>query len=196
MGRLYTLSLYKLETMTKITHHPPLSPTGYRLQQIFAAILLVVMALAAGGLFILAILLTAPLMVIMSLLVIALMVPVAMLLSVSPPITVDEEGLTLEPFWGQAQQIAWEDIAAMQVYPLLPQADQEVERRLIQGRKKYRAAEGYMLLVPRLPLRYRMAGFFAGVGAQPIVAFTNRAHSDYDVLLQRVQRHTEAKTGI
>jgi hypothetical protein len=196
MGRPYTLSLYKPETMTKITHHAPLSPTVYRLQQIIAALLLVVMIAAAIGLLLLAVLIPAPLMAVMAILVVALMAPVAMLLSVSPPISVDEDGLTLEPFWGKAQPIAWEDIAAMQVYPLLPQTDQEVERRLVQGRKKYRAAEGYMLLVPRLPLRYRMAGFFAGVGGQPIVAFTNRAHSDYDILLQRVRGHIEAKTGV
>ena len=101
-----------------------------------------------------------------------------------------------KPFWGKAQHIAWEDIAAMQIYPLLPQTDQEVERRLLQGRKKYRAAEGHMLLVPRLPLRYRMAGLFVGVGGKPIVAFTNRAHSDYETLLQRVQGHIEAKTDV
>jgi len=119
-----------------------------------------------------------------------------MLLSVSPPITVDEEGLTLEPFWGKSQHIAWEHIAAMQIYPLLPQTDQEVERRLMQGRKKYRPAEGYMLVVPHLPLRYRMAGLFAGVGGQPIVAFTNRSHSDYETLLQRVRGYIEVKAGV
>lgn len=182
--------------MTKITHHPPLSPTTYRLQQIIAAVLLVVMLGAAGGLLLLAILLPAPLMAVMAILVVLLMAPVAMLLSVSPPLTVDENGLTLEPFWGKAQRIAWEDIAALQVYPLLPQTDQEVERRLVQGRKKYRPAEGYMLLVPRLPLRYRMAGFFTGVGGQPIVAFTNRAHQDYETLLERVRGHVEEKAGV
>ena len=66
----------------------------------------------------------------------------------------------------------------------------------MQGRKKYRAAEGYMLLVPRLPMRYRVAGIFAGVGGQPIVAFTNRAHSDYEILLQRVQAHIKVKLEV
>jgi len=182
--------------MTKITHHLPLSPTTYRLQQIIMALLFVVMAGAVGGLLFLAFLIPAPLMILMALMVGLLMGPVAMLLSVSPPITIDENGLTLQPFWGKAQQIAWNDIASMQVYPLLPQTDQEVERRLMQGRKKYRAAEGYMLLVPRLPMRYRVAGLFAGVGGQPIVAFTNRAHSDYETLLQRVRGHVEVKTEV
>jgi hypothetical protein len=177
--------------MTKITHHVPPSPTTYRVQQIIAALLLAAMAAAAGGLLLLAILMPAPFMAVMSPLMALLMIPVAMLLSVSPPITVDEDGLTIEPFWGKAQRIAWNDIAAMQVYPLLPQTDQEVERRLMQGRKKYRPAEGYMLLVPRLPWRYRMAGFLAGVGGQPVVAFTNRAHSDYDTLLERVRGHVD-----
>lgn len=177
--------------MTKITHHAPPSPTLYRVQQSLIAALFVLMIFAASGLLLLAILIPAPLMALMSMMVVLLMLPVAMLLSVSPPITVDGTGLTLHPFWGKPQSIAWHEIAAMQIYPLLPQTDQEVEWRLMQGRKRYRAAEGYMLLVPRLPLRYRVAGLFAGVRGQAIVAFTNRSHSDYETLLQQIREHIE-----
>ena len=177
------------EPMTKITQHSPLSSNIYRLQQIIAACLLVLMSLAVAGLIVLAILIPAPLIGLMAVFMAILSAPVAMLLSVSPPLTVDEDGLTVEPFWGKSQRVAWNEIATMQVYPLLPQPEQETEWRLMRGRKRYRAAEGYMLIIPRLPLRYRVAGFFAGVRGQPLIAFTNRAHSDYDTLLQRVKAH-------
>jgi hypothetical protein len=149
------------------------------------------MIFATLGLLALAVLIPALLMALMGLLVALLMLPVAMLLSVSPPITVDSTGLTLRPFWGKSQVIAWDQITEMRVYPLLPQTDQEVEWRLMQGRKRYRTAEGYMLVVPALPLRYRAAGLFTGVRGQPIVAFTNRSHSDYETLLQQIREHLQ-----
>jgi hypothetical protein len=177
----------------KITHHPAPSPTLYRVQQSLAAVLLALIVLASSGLFVLALLISAPLMVLMAVLLAMLAAPVIMLLSISPPLTLDDEGFTLQPFWGKEQRIAWADIESMRVYPLLPQPDQEVERRLVEGRKRYRAAEGYMLLIPRLPWRYRAGGFFAGLRGQSIVALTNRSHSDYDTLIQRVQAHIKNK---
>lgn len=182
--------------MTKITYHPPLSTTAYTLQQLVTAGLLVLMLLAVIGLAVLAVMLSAPLMGLMALMVVLLMVPVAMLLSVSPPIRLDEDGLTLTPFWGAEQRVAWDDIAEIRVYPLLPQPDQEVEWRLLQGRKRYRSAEGYMLRIPRLPWRYRMTGFFVGWQGQPTVAFTNRSHADYDILLQRVRSHLNVTDSV
>jgi len=175
--------------MTKITQHLPPSPNSYRAQQIVMAGLLAAMIFAVLGLFVLALLIPAPLIGLMSLFMAFLTAPVAMLLSISPPLIIDEDGLTIAPFWGAPQRIAWDEIVAMQPYPLLPQPEQETEWRIMRGRKRYRAAEGYMLIIPRLPMRYRVAGFFAGVRGKPLIAFTNRAHSDYDTLLQRVQAH-------
>jgi hypothetical protein len=42
-----------------------------------------------------------------------------------------------------------------------------------------------------LPVQYRIVGFFAGVRSQPAVALTNRAHADYDKLVEIVLSNTD-----
>jgi hypothetical protein len=121
--------------------------------------------------------------------VLFLMLPLVMLLSVSPPIRLEQGGLRLYPLFGKAQFVKWEQIQTVREYPLLPKADQEIEWRLLQGRKKYRAAAGKMLIVTGLPWRYRVAGFFAGAQSQPIIALTNRTHTDYEQLLRTIEKH-------
>lgn len=88
---------------------------------------------------------------------------------------------------------------AVKDYTLLPAPDQEFERRALQGRKKYRPAQGKMLIVRGLPPQYRIAGFFAGENAQPLIALTSRTHTDYDRLIQRMLDSVEqgaAGTGL
>ena len=73
--------------------------------------------------------------------------------------------------------------------PLLPPKEVEAERRLAVGRRKYRPAEGKMLINPALPLPYRFTGIFAGAGFTGVVALTNRTHTDYDALIKQVEKH-------
>ncbi|XWX02935.1 hypothetical protein VZO05_10515 [Aggregatilineales bacterium SYSU G02658] len=165
--------------------HP--TPPRYRLEQrLLMALLLAVVAGAVGQLM-LALLLRSLLFGLGALTLLAFAPFILMALSVAPPLTVTADGLLIRPHWWREQLIPWGDVLAMRPYPLLPRPDQETERRALQGRKRYRAAEGWMLIVHGLPWQYRMAGFFAGAGGQPIIAITNRTHSGYDALVRQVQ---------
>jgi hypothetical protein len=173
--------------------HP--NPIQYQLEQWGALLLALLMFFASVGLFVLAFLIPAPLFGIMSLLVLLLLAPVLMLLLVTPPVQIEADGLRIKPRFGKERFIAWGQIERIEVYPLLPTANQEVLRQALVGRKQYRAAEGIMLIVPTLPAQYRIAGFFAGQKGAPILAFTNRSHSDYYALKEEILKSTEKSQG-
>ena len=175
--------------MGKQTSHTHPNKALYKLQQISLLILLIVAVVASLMLIVVAFILSAPLFVIMSLLLLLLSAPLLMALVNTPPVTITDEGLILEPFIGNQRPIAWHDIERIEAYPLLPQPDQEILKQYAIGRNKYRAAEGIMLIVPSLPLPYRIAGLLAGANRKPIIAFTNRSHSDYDTLTHRITRY-------
>lgn len=121
-----------------------------------------------------------------------LALPLLMLTAITPSISTSPEGITIDPAIWKSHQIAWDDIQAVKVFPLLPQADAEITRKIFVGRKKYNPAEGIMLVIPALPMQYRIAGFFAGAGSQPIIAITNRAHNDYDQLFTTILEQTDS----
>lgn len=116
--------------------------------------------------------------------------PVLMLTAYAPAVRVDETGITLLPAIWKTQIIPWKRITAVKVYPLLPTPDSEVTRRAAFG-QRYRPADGIMLIIPGLPPQYRIAGFFAGERAAPVIALTNRAHADYDDLVEKVLAATD-----
>lgn len=128
--------------------------------------------------------------VLAALLTVLLAAPVLMLTAYTPAVSVDDDGITLHPVIWRDRFVAWDAIQAVKVYPLLPTPDMEAVRRIAVGRRKYRPAEGIMLVVPGLPPQYRIAGFFAGERAAPIVVLTNRAHTDYGRLLETVLDRT------
>lgn len=161
-----------------VTYSHPI-PWQQRVQQISAMLIIALGLVASVALLLMAVLLPAPLFAIMAFLVILLLAPVLWMLVAMPPVTVTEEGLHLHHVIGSSQQIPWDAIESVQHYPLLPTEENEVLRRLLQGRKQYRQAEGIMLVIPALPWPHRIGGFFAGQGFMPIVAFTNRTHSHY-----------------
>ncbi len=117
--------------------------------------------------------------------------PVLMLTAVAPGVTVTAEGLRLHPVIWREQVVTWGQIKAVKDYPLLPTRDAEVNRRWMVGRGNYEPATGVMLVIPALPPQYRIAGFFAGERGQPIIALTNRAHTDYEALLAAVRAGVE-----
>jgi hypothetical protein len=178
-----------MRRMGKQTHHRHPNPAQYKFQQIAQAALLLVMVLTAIALGIIALLIGAPLFIIMGVLVLLLAAPVLMALVTTPAVTVNEGGITLHPVIGGERTITWERVEAVRSYPLLPAPEQEVVQRWLIGRKKYRAAEGLMLIVPDLPLQYRIAGFLAGAHSQPLIAVTNRTHSEYGQLAAAIRRH-------
>lgn len=130
-------------------------------------------------------------MIVAALLTLALSLPVLMLTTLYPAVTVERDGLLIQPVIWRAVRVAWGDIGAVKKHPLLPPADSEVGRKLMVGRKKYQPADGIMLVIPSLPFYYRINGLFCGEGLTPVVAFTNRAHTDYRQLARSIEQHTE-----
>ena len=138
---------------------------------------------APGGLFICSAIVT-----------LALAAPVLMLTAYAPEVAVDSEGLTLRPVIWKSRWIPWDQIAEVRVYRLLPSPDAEISRQIVVGRRRYRPSMGILLVIPGLPPQYRIVGFFAGVQAQPAIALTNRAHVDYERLLETTLKHTDPAT--
>ena len=180
--------------MGKQTQHTHPNSTLYKLQQGILSTLIVLAAFGAVMFVIIAFILPAPLFVVMAILILLLSVPLFMGLLNTPPIVISDEGVTIQGFMGRETQIEWHEIQGVNDYPLLPQANQEIIKQYLVGRKKYRAAEGIMLIIPSLPVLYRFAGFLAGEGGQPIIALTNRQHTDYDILKQRILSNTDPST--
>lgn len=175
--------------MGKQTSHTHPNVSLYKMQQIGLTILLITAVFAAFMLIVMAIMLSAPLFVIMSIILLMLSSPLLMALVNTPPVTVSDEGILLERFIGGKHLIVWDDIERIEPYPLLPQANQEILKQYLIGRNKYRAAEGIMLIVPSLSLPYRIAGLLAETGKMPIIALTNRTHSDYETLKHRIMNN-------
>lgn len=179
-----------MTTSVTTSDHAHPRPAQYRLSQFIGAALMLALvvsvplqfalAFVTGGLLFL---LTAPLSLL-------LLLPLAMLTSATPPVSIDAAGLTLKPLLWPDRVIAWGEIRAVKPYPLLPPQESESVRRAMVGRKKYQTAEGVMLIVPGLPIQYRAAGFFAGEGLTPIIAVTNRTHTNYDRLVKQIRLHS------
>lgn len=125
-------------------------------------------------------------------LLILLAAPVLMLTAYAPAVTLDAHGITLHPAIWQDRHIPWETVAAVKVYPLLPSPDEESVRRHLIGVRSYKPAQGIMLVVPSLPAQYRIVGYLAGVGGKPAVVLTNRAHRDFDHLVEDVLNLTNS----
>jgi hypothetical protein len=176
--------------MTSHFAHP--SPCLNRLTQYGAFLLMILMLLAAVGQLALA-LIGFPLVVLLitSAITFLLIAPVLMLTTATPAVTVGEDGITIEPVIWRARLIRWHEIAAIKPYPLLPPAEVEVGRRAFIGRRRYRPAEGVMLVIPSLPPHYRFTGLFTGEGFTGIIALTNRTHTDYGRLVALVEANSQ-----
>jgi len=168
--------------MTASTQYfPARNPRGYRISQWVLAATAGVLAISAlpqvflafaipgGGMFVLTALLS-----------LALILPIVLMMSATPPITLSREGFTLQPGIGKPTTVLWAAVKEVKPYSLLPPEDSETTRRLMVGRKNYRPAAGTMLVCEGLPWRYRIVGGFAGEGFTPVVAVTNRTHAEYD----------------
>ena len=175
---------------THTFRHP--NPVLKRLVEVGALVVCVALVLSAGLLLLIPPLVGAPSgFLLASPLTLLLAIPVLMLTVDAPAVTVSNKGLSLHPVVWKDRFVPWDEVVSVDVYPLLPHADTEITRRYAIGKRRYRPAQGIMLLIPSLPLPYRIAGFLAGTGARPIIALTNRAHVDYDHLLEIVLQMTD-----
>jgi hypothetical protein len=179
------------------SHHPHPNPTRERIVQYGALGLIVVMALAGIGQIALALSgIPAGLLFITGVITLLLIPPVIMLTAATPAVTITPDGIRIEPVIWRSRLIAWSEIEAIKPYSLLPPQDTEIGRKAITGRKRYRPAEGIMLIVPSLPIQYRFTGAFAGEGFRGVIAFTNRSHTQYERLVDLVEEHYQAAAVI
>jgi hypothetical protein len=172
----------------KSTHPKPLLD---RITQYGAAALVTVMLLTVPLQLLLAFLIRPPLVFVITAFFTLLLAPFVLLLTASTPrVQVSTEGITIEPVIWNSRFVPWGSVTAVKPYPLLPQAQAELTRKTLTGRNQYRAAEGIMLVIPELPPQYRIVGVLAGEGFTPVIALTNRTHTDYDRLVQHIRKHT------
>jgi hypothetical protein len=156
----------------------------------YSALALCLVILLAAVAQILALLVGAPgAFVLTALLTLAFVPYILLLTTATPAITVTPEGLTIQPRVWREQFVSWDAVRAIKAYPLLPTEDGEVMRKALSGRKGYSPAQGKMLIVDGLPFQYRITGWFAGEGFTPVIAITNRTHTDYDRLIEQIERY-------
>ncbi|MCB9450772.1 MAG: hypothetical protein H6672_05000 [Anaerolineaceae bacterium] len=171
------------------THRHP-TPALNRVTRTSAAVLLVFLLLLALLQIVLAVLGAPGFLVGTGLLTLAFTPFIALLLVATPPVTIDQSGLTIHVLLGQTYFVPWEGVRDIADYPLLPTPEAESGRKAMVGRRKYRPAAGKMLVIPTLPLPYRLTGLFVGRGLTGVIALTNRTHTDYEALIQQVARYT------
>jgi len=171
------------------THHTHPQPLKDRAIQYGAVVLALVMIICVPLLIILT-LAGAPggLFVLIGVVLLVLTPVVLMLTATSPAVTLEDDGLRLAPRLWRARFVQWDEVAAVKTYPLMPSESQEVNRRNFVGRKNYTAPEGIMLVIPSLPVQYRVLAFFAGEPGKGVVALTNRTHTDYKTLKREITR--------
>lgn len=177
--------------MAKQTHYPHPNPPVYKIEQYILMALGIIMLIAAGLLVIVAFLIPAPLFVIMAGLIVVLSAFVWMRLVITSPVSISREGISVHPAFGKERFIAWSEVQEVKHYPLLPQENHEVVRRMMVGKRKYHSAAGVMLIVDNLPALYRIAGWLVGEHGKSIIALTNRTHEDYAELVNRVEQYTD-----
>jgi hypothetical protein len=176
------------------THSHP-NPTIERLTQYGAAVLLVVMLLAVVAMVALVLRdMRLLLLGLAAVFVLLLALPILMRTTITPALTVSDDGLTITPIIWKPVRVAWDDVRAVKAYPLLPAPGSEVGLKALIGAKRYRAPEGKLLVIPSLPMQYRVNGFFCGEGLTPVIAFTNRTHIDYEALVKTVLDYCEDAT--
>jgi len=168
--------------MTASTQYfPARSPRGYRISQVVLVITAGVLAVSAPFQIVMALAIPAAgMFVLTAILSLALILPLILMMSATPPITLSREGVTIQPGIGKPSTLTWASVTEIKPYSLMPPEDSETTRRLVVGRKKYRPAAGTMLVCEGLPWRYRVVGAFAGEGFKPVIAVTNRTHAEYD----------------
>jgi hypothetical protein len=166
-----------------------------RLAHHLAGVLMLALVIGMPFQIFLAAALGAPLFLLTAPISLLLLLPLAMYTSATPEITLTDQGLQIRPVLWRLQQVRWDQVSEVKDYTLLPDQDAEVTRRYAVGRKNYKPAEGLMLVIPSLPLQYRATGFFAGEGFKPVIAVTNRSHTNYRYLAEQVKRHSARKPG-
>lgn len=166
-----------------ISSHPHPNPIRQRLLGVVVRFALVGVVFATLGLLILGFGFGLPLMVVMVPFLLGLSSPLLLLACLHPAIEVQAEGLSIQPLVFKPHQIAWGAIETMVEHSLI--------KPVPPKRQKFiRPQQGQMLLLERgsLPLQYRIIGLLAGHGFRPVIAISNRTHTDYETLRRTIQK--------
>lgn len=176
-------------TETQQFTHP--NPTAFRITQSIVLIGVIVILLTIPLQIGIAVLYPQAMLFYLSAVITLLLVaPMLLYLVTTPTVSLTDAGMMIHPFIGKAHHLAWDDIDRVAYYPLLPRQNHEVNKRLVVGRKRYKPAEGIMLISSQLPQVYRVGGVFAGERGRKLIALTNRTHNNYDYLHKQVTKHT------
>lgn len=139
--------------------------------------LMIVLALLASiGLVIVAFGFGAGLTLLMIPFLLGLTVPLVLLVSLYPAVSVAEEGLRLQPNGMPGTFVRWEELEAIAEHTLLKPAPPPKLRR--------EAHQGDMIIVRKgaVPFYYRLIGMMAGYGTSPVFAISNRTHVEFSAL--------------
>lgn len=180
--------------MKSVHLHP--NPRLDRVTQYGAVALVVVMLVATPLQIVLALLgASRGLLIFTGVATLLLTLPVLLLTTATPRVTVSPDGITIQPLVWKERFVRWNDVQTIKDYPLLPPSDSEVGRKALTGRQRYRPAEGKMLVIPGLPVQYRVTGYFAGEGFTGVIALTSRTHHEYDKLIKKVMIYWEESSN-
>lgn len=163
-----------------------------RTNELFAAILSLVMGIAALLQVLIALTNNAPLLFGTAIFTALLALPVLQNTARSPQVTLENDELTVKTtLWG-TQKVPVAAIRAIKDDPSLPPAGAEIYRKKAVGKARYRAVEGKILVANGLPLPFRLVGFFAGEGLNAVIALNTRSAPDYDRLMPQIEQQWEA----
>jgi len=175
------------------SHYTHPNPIAYRITQwVLFALLCVVLVAVPLQILIALMYPQAILFYLLAVITLFFALPILLYLFTTPTVSLDSDGITVHPFIGKSHHVAWDDVERVAYYPLLPRQNHEVNKRLVVGRKRYKPAEGIMLISSALPQVYRVGGLFAGERGRKIIALTNRTHANYDQLHKQVLKHTKS----
>jgi hypothetical protein len=173
--------------LTTISNHPHPKANTQQLVGCFAGIGLACTVVGSLGLLIAGIMNGLPLLVIMIPFLIGLSLPLFQLTSLHPAITVEEDGLRLNPLVFPPSFVAWDDLIEMTDHTLVkPPAPSKIQQRL-----KREPHTGEMILAKMgvLPFHYRVVGLMGGQGFKPTFAISNRSHVEYEALRSEIRKH-------
>lgn len=173
--------------MTTISNHPHPNASTQRVVGCFAGLGIIFSGVGSLGLLIAGIAFGLPLLVIMIPFLIGLSLPLFQLTSLHPTITVEENGLRLNPLVFPSSFVAWDDLAEIREHTLIkPPAPSKIQKYT-----KREPHQGEMILakIGKLPFHYRIVGLMSGQGFKPTFAISNRTHIEYKILRSEIKKH-------
>lgn len=177
--------------MITISNHPHVYPSRRKIAGLFARLIMGFSLFAVVGFMLVAVFTRLPLFVLGIPFVLGLNIPMLLLTSLHPSVSVLEDGLMVEPLVWRGQFLAWSDIAYITNHHLLPPP--APERQILKSNRP--PQEGLMVVAVsgKMAWHYRFVGLMAGEGLMPVFGVTNHTHEDYNTLRDTLKRELPMK---